>query len=222
MGYLELGFQESRSLIMIEMLYFYDLVMLVVVFLVMISLVQLGLVIWNSNFTNKILEDNYLEFMWTLLPLFILLFISLPSLFILYLIDSNPGCDLTLKVLGNQWYWNYEYSDILGSKSFDSYMHNGSVFRLVDVDNRVVLPMKVAVRLLVSSTDVLHSFALPSVGVKIDAIPGRLNQGFIYLCSPGLYYGQCSEICGVNHSFMPIMIESVNVKSFIEWLGMLD
>nr|QYJ56377.1 cytochrome c oxidase subunit 2 [Sacculina sp. 'Beibu Gulf'] len=216
--YFNFSFNETCSPLMKEMLYFYDLVMLFMTFIVILSLVQLATLFFNSYLNVKFLDNNYLELLWTMTPFIILIFISIPSLFSLYTHEKFCKCDLTLKVIANQWFWTYEYSDFL-DLNFDSYMAGSKILRLLDVDSRLILPMKTVIRVLVSSSDVLHSFTILSLGIKIDAIPGRLNQGFFYLMKPGIYYGQCSEICGVNHSFMPIMLESVSLNDFLSWLA---
>ena len=168
------------------------------------------------------LESQSLELFWTVAPTFILLVIGFPSIRLLYLIDEFYSPLVTLKTLGHQWYWRYEYSDF-SDKEFDSYIVplsdlNTEDTRLIEVDNRIVLPFKTQIRNLISSADVLHSWTIPSLGVKADAVPGRLNQVRFFINRPGLLYGQCSEICGANHRFMPICIESTSHKNFIKWI----
>lgn len=177
---------------------------------------------FNSLTHRFLLEGQTIEIIWTILPAIILIFIALPSLRLLYLIDEVNQPHLTLKILGNQWYWNYEYSDF-NNIEFDSYLINSNNltengFRLLEVDNNVVLPINTQIRSLVSAIDVLHSWAAPSLGVKIDATPGRLNQTNFFINRPGFIYGQCSEICGANHRFIPIVIEAVPVNNFIKWI----
>jgi len=157
-----------------------------------------------------------LEFGWTVVPSFILVTLILPTFSLIYSLDDLFDAQLTLKVIGHQWYWSYEYGDLLNGENyqFDSYMLleddlRRGMFRLLEVDNRVILPKKVHIRLMVTSTDVLHSWAVPSLGVKMDACPGRLNQVALFITRKGIFYGQCSEICGVNHAFMPICVESI-------------
>jgi cytochrome c oxidase subunit 2 len=152
----------------------------------------------------------------------VLLFIAFPSLRILYLLDEINNPSISIKTIGHQWYWSYEYSDF-NRIEFDSYIIPRNEikidgFRLLDVDNRVVLPINNQIRVLVTATDVLHSWTVPSLGVKIDANPGRLNQTNFYINRPGLYFGQCSEICGANHRFMPIVIERTPTNYFINWI----
>lgn len=167
------------------------------------------------------MEGQTIELIWTILPAIILIFIALPSLQILYLLDETIFPSLTIKSVGHQWYWSYEYSDFKNIE-FDSYIelpNNKFSFRLLDVDNRIIIPFKTKTRILVTSTDVIHSWTIPSLGVKIDATPGRLNQTRFSINTPGLIFGQCSEICGANHSFMPIVIERISPSSFIKWIN---
>lgn len=172
-----------------------------------------------SKSFKKINHDSVLEFIWTLLPSLILLFLAIPSLFYLYKIDFfflEEGSMLTLKVIGNQWYWSYEFYNLFNDEItfFDSYMLSDSDFsfyksnmlRLLETDNPMILPFCLPIRILITSSDVLHSWAVPSFGIKMDACPGRLNQIFIFIDRRGEFYGQCSEICGLNHGFMPIDI----------------
>ena len=163
----------------------------------------------------------------TITPAFILIAIAFPSFRLLYLLDEVISPTITIKVVGHQWYWSYEYSDYINesgeSIEFDSYMLPESdlelgQFRLLDVDNRVVIPTDTHIRLIVTGADVIHSFAVPSLGVKIDAVPGRLNQTSILAERTGTFYGQCSEICGVWHGFMPIAIEAVSVQDYLSWV----
>jgi cytochrome c oxidase subunit 2 len=163
-------------------------------------------------------HSTVLEIVWTLVPAVILLVIAMPSFTLLYSMEEIIDPSLTLKVVGHQWYWEYEYSDFVDSVgenfAMDSYMVaqddlTPGALRLLEVDNRVTLPVKTHLRVLVTSADVLHSWAVPSFGVKVDACPGRLNQVSIFIDRPGVFYGQCSEICGVGHGFMPIVVEAI-------------
>ena len=181
-----------------------------------------------NEYPQKFTHFSLLEFIWTIIPALILLFISIPSFALLYSLDELIEPSLTLKVIGHQWYWSYEYSDCLylpakENVNFDSYMIATSdltkgTFRLLEVDNRVVLPANIHIRLLVTSADVIHSWAIPSFGVKIDACPGRLSQGSLLIKREGVFYGQCSEICGINHAFMPIVIKTVSIDTFLIWI----
>jgi len=182
----------------------------------------------NHPVPEKFTHSSLLEIVWTILPAFVLILIAIPSFSLLYSLDEIIDPVITLKVIGHQWYWSYEYSDytyIEGAESlnFDSYMLNVNdltfgAFRLLEVDNRVILPVKTHIRLLVTAADVLHSWAVPSFGIKIDACPGRLSQASLFLKREGVFYGQCSEICGVNHGFMPIVVKAVSIKTFGNWI----
>lgn len=181
------------------------------------------LVIILNKFTHRyLLEAQYIETIWTILPAIILLFLAIPSLRLLYLTDEVRNPALTLKAIGHQWYWSYEYTDF-ADVEFDSYIVQTSDlqpgnYRLLEVDNRVALPIITDIRVLVTAADVIHAWTVPALGVKVDAVPGRLNQLSVSINIPGIYYGQCSEICGANHSFIPICVEAINLKSFINWL----
>nr|AMW67815.1 cytochrome c oxidase subunit II [Nallachius americanus] len=217
-----LSFQDSASPLMEQLLFFHDHA-LIILTLITLLVGYLMITLFFNNYINRnLLEGQAIEIIWTILPAITLIFIALPSLRLLYLMDEINNPSITIKTIGHQWYWSYEYSDFLNVE-FDSYMiptneSNPSTFRLLDVDNRSVVPMEMQIRILVSAADVLHSWAVPSLGVKIDATPGRLNQTNFFINRPGLFLGQCSEICGANHSFMPIMIESVPTNLFINWI----
>lgn len=196
---------------------------LAIMILLCIILFILYIVYWFliNEFINKnILHNHLLEVIWTIIPVFILVYIAIPSLKILYILEEVVNSYLSLKVLGHQWYWRYEYSDFLNIE-FDSFILNSfnlDRIRLLDVDNRLILPINLIVRGLVSSVDVIHSWTVLGIGVKVDAIPGRVNQFVILINRLGLYFGQCSEICGLNHSFIPIVLERITLKDFFKWL----
>ena len=176
---------------------------------------------------NKVQHNTILEIIWTLIPCFILLLIAIPSFSLLYAVEDLNIIESTIKVIGNQWYWSYEIPTRVIDAKFDSVMIPEEdlklgTLRLLEVDNRIFLPVETQIRMLVTSNDVLHSFAVPSLGVKIDACPGRLNQIAIWIQRMGVYYGQCSEICGINHAFMPIVVEAVSEYEFMEWLIKFD
>nr|YP_009654877.1 cytochrome c oxidase subunit II [Scotinophara lurida]QCI09445.1 cytochrome c oxidase subunit II [Scotinophara lurida] len=214
--------QDANSSLMEQLTFFHDhTIMILSMITIMVAYIMMSLT--KNLFINRyLLEGQTIEFIWTLLPAITLMFIALPSLRLLYMIDEINNPSITLKVIGHQWYWSYEYSDF-SETEFDSYMKpvnelNHEEFRLLDVDNRTILPMNTQIRIVVTAADVLHSWAIPALGVKIDAVPGRLNQGAININRPGLMYGQCSEICGANHSFMPIVIESTLTENFLKWI----
>jgi len=217
-----LGLQNSASPI-IEQLYFFHDHTLLILTIITILVGYLIIILFFNNYVNRyLLHGQVIEIIWTIIPAIVLIFIALPSLRLLYLIDEINRPSLTLKTIGHQWYWSYEYSDFQNLE-FDSYIIptneleiNG--FRLLDVDNRIVLPINTQVRILVTAADVLHSWTVPALGVKIDGTPGRLNQTNFLINRPGLFFGQCSEICGTNHRFIPIVIESIPINYFIKWI----
>nr|AAY64439.1 cytochrome c oxidase subunit II [Pelodiscus sinensis] len=222
---LQLGFQDAMSPIMEELLHFHDHT-LMIVFLIS----TMVLYIITSMMTTKLTHTNTMnaqevEIIWTILPAIVLITIALPSLRVLYLMDEINNPYLTIKAMGHQWCWTYEYTDY-ENLEFDSYMIPTQdlpkgYFRLLEVDHRMVVPMESPIRMLISAEDVLHSWAMPSLGVKTDAIPGRLNQTTFTMTRPGIFYGQCSEICGANHSFMPIVVESIPLKHFENWSSLM-
>nr|YP_009890452.1 cytochrome c oxidase subunit II [Erromyzon sinensis]QKN19324.1 cytochrome c oxidase subunit 2 [Erromyzon sinensis] len=217
----QLGFQDAASPVMEELLHFHDHA-LMIVFLISTLVLYIIVAMVSTKLTNKyILDSQEIEIVWTVLPAVILILIALPSLRILYLMDEINDPHLTIKAMGHQWYWSYEYTDY-ESLGFDSYMVptqdlTPGQFRLLETDHRMVVPMESPIRVLVSAEDVLHSWAVPSLGVKMDAVPGRLNQTAFIASRPGVFYGQCSEICGANHSFMPIVVEAVPLTHFENW-----
>nr|UBA16587.1 cytochrome c oxidase subunit II [Euthalia pratti] len=217
-----LNYQNSASPLMEQIIFFHDHTLIILI-MITILVSHLMINLFFNKYTNRfLLEGQMIELIWTILPAIILIFIALPSLRLLYLLDELNNPLITLKSIGHQWYWSYEYSDF-NNVEFDSYMiqstDNISNFRLLDVDNRIVLPMNNQIRILITATDVLHSWSIPSLGVKVDANPGRLNQTSFFINRPGIFFGQCSEICGANHSFMPIVIESITIKNFINWIN---
>lgn len=227
------GLQDPATPIMEGMIHFHGHLMFFLVLIGLFVMWLLGRVIVlfsadTSQVPAKFTHSTALEIGWTLAPAVILMLIAYPSFTLLYSMDENVEPWLTLKVIGHQWYWSYEYSDYSllhenQSVAFDSYMvaeqdlKLGGL-RLLEVDNRTLLPTQTPIRVLVSSADVLHSWAVPSLGVKIDACPGRLNQISTFLKREGVFYGQCSEICGVNHGFMPIVVEAHPLKEFQGWV----
>nr|AAM76905.1 cytochrome oxidase subunit II [Neotemnopteryx sp. A] len=217
-----LNLQDSASPIMEQLIYFHDHTLMIILMILTIVTYMMTLLINNKLINRLLLEGQMIEVAWTIAPAIILIFIALPSLRLLYLMDEINKPTVTLKTIGHQWYWSYEYSDFL-KMEFDSYMipqdeMKNNNFRLLDVDNRAALPMNTFIRIIITAADVLHSWTIPSLGVKADATPGRLNQTSFLFNRPGVFYGQCSEICGANHSFMPIVIESIPINKFIDWV----
>jgi cytochrome c oxidase subunit 2 len=175
----------------------------------------------NNPVPSKFSHNVGIEILWTIVPCIILIIIAIPSFRILYYVDTVGKMDMTIKVVGRQWYWQYEYPD--EKIAFDSYMipddqlKAGQV-RLLDVDNQLVLPVDTDIRVLVTAGDVIHSFAMPAFGMKIDAVPGRINETWVRITKPGQYYGQCSELCGVGHGFMPISLRVLSKEDYKIWL----
>jgi len=229
-----LTFQDPATPIMEGIINFHNHIMVfLTVIVVFVSWLMARAIILfeeNANPTPvKFTHSTPLEVVWTIVPAIILLFIAVPSFALLYSMDQLIDPTITLKAVGHQWYWSYEFSDyatLEGGESlnYDSYMIpeddlTGGNLRLLEVDNRVVLPVQTHIRVLVTSADVLHSWAVPSFGVKVDACPGRLNQTSVFIKREGTYFGQCSEICGVNHGFMPIVVEAVSLNNYVTWIA---
>nr|ACY73643.1 cytochrome c oxidase II [Leptotes marina] len=216
-----LNFQNSVSPLMEQIIFFHDHSLIILIMITMLVSYMMLSMFFNKFINRFLLEGQMIELIWTILPAITLIFIALPSLRLLYLLDELNNPLITIKSIGHQWYWSYEYSDFKNIE-FDSYMmndYNINNFRLLDVDNRIIIPMNNNIRMLITATDVIHSWTVPAIGVKVDANPGRLNQTSFFINRPGIFYGQCSEICGANHSFMPIVIESISIKNFINWVN---
>nr|QKY63956.1 cytochrome c oxidase subunit II [Hypsiglena jani texana]QKY64008.1 cytochrome c oxidase subunit II [Hypsiglena jani jani] len=219
----QLSLQEATGPTMEEVIFLHDHVLLLTC-LMSLVIMMFALTATTTTLTHNdpTEEVEQLEAAWTAAPIMILILTALPSVRSLYLMEEVFDPYLTIKATGHQWYWNYEYSDNI-QMSFDSYMiqtkdlQNGSP-RLLEVDNRMVMPAGLQARIVVTAEDVLHSWAIPSLGVKVDAVPGRLNQIPLTTSRVGVFFGQCSEICGANHSFMPIAMEAVPLYHFEQWL----
>ena len=223
----QLGFQEAASESMRDIISFHDNLLLPII--VAISAFVLFLMLYvcvkfrasaNPN-PSKRTHNVAVEVLWTLIPCLILIVIAVPSFKILYKQDAIPKADLTIKAIGYQWYWGYEYPD--ENIIFDSYMVEDKDLkadqpRLLAVDNEVVVPVNKVVKVLITANDVLHAWALPSFGVKRDAVPGRINETWFKAEKVGTYYGQCSELCGIKHAFMPITVKVVSEEEYQEWL----
>ena len=212
-----------------EIIFLHDFITIILVFIIRFVGYCLLYAIFNKLIAKNLIERQVIECVWTIIPALILIQIAIPSLLLLYILDESIDSRLTIKIIGHQWYWRYEYSDfwsfpIYSSIEYDSYIIpsnelEDSIFRLLDVDNRIVIPFNTRVRLLISSADVIHAWTVPVFGVKRDAVPGRMNIARVVAQRPGVYYGQCSEICGANHRFIPIVVESINSKSFLNWVN---
>nr|YP_010891690.1 cytochrome c oxidase subunit II [Rhynchocinetes brucei]WJM99845.1 cytochrome c oxidase subunit II [Rhynchocinetes brucei] len=218
-----LTFQDGASPIMEQLIFFHDHIMLILVLITTLVGFIMTSLFFNKSTDRFLLENQKIEIFWTILPAIILIFIAFPSLRILYLLDEVGEPEFTIKAIGRQWFWNYEYSEFQ-DLNFDSYMIQETDLtplepRLINTDNHIIVPVNTQFRILATSSDVIHSWTIPSLGVKVDAIPGRLNQTSFYVNRVGLFFGQCSEICGANHSFMPITLESVSANDFGTWIN---
>nr|QZI85901.1 cytochrome c oxidase subunit II [Aromia bungii] len=218
--------QDSASPLMEQLSFFHDHALMILVIITVLVGQLMTTLFFNKFIHRYLLEGQMIEIIWTILPAVTLIFIALPSLRLIYILDEINNPLISIKTIGHQWYWSYEYSDFKNIE-FDSYMIPVNEikpfnFRLLDVDNRVVIPYQTQIRMLVTAADVIHSWTIPSLGVKIDATPGRINQVSFSASRTGMFYGQCSEICGANHSFMPIVIESISPKYFIKWISKMN
>nr|AYN50448.1 cytochrome c oxidase subunit 2 [Corthylus rubricollis] len=215
--------QDSASPLMEQLMFFHDHTLMILV-MITILVGQMMISMLFNKYTNRfLLEGQMIETIWTILPAVVLVFIAFPSLRLLYILDENNHPLITIKTIAHQWYWSYEYSDFKKIE-FDSYMipsieNFKYSFRLLDVNNHLMIPFNTQIRILITSADVIHSWTIPSLGVKLDGTPGRLNQSNFNINRTGMFFGQCSEICGANHSFMPITIESISSNSFLKWLS---
>nr|WOF82967.1 cytochrome c oxidase subunit II [Tetragonisca angustula] len=214
-------FQDSNSLYSDNLISFHNFVMLFIIMIISLTLYFILDLMLNKFLNLLLLKNHMIEIIWTLMPMFILLVICYPSLKILYFIDEMFNPYFSIKAIGHQWYWSYEYPEF-NNYEINCYMNNNfniNQFRLLETDNRLIIPFKISLRLVVSSIDVIHSWTIQSLGIKVDAVPGRINQLNLFSIRPGLFFGQCSEICGINHSFMPIMLESTDYYNFINWMN---
>lgn len=225
----EMGFQPAATPVMEGIERFHNGLLLPII--TVIALVVLALLTYvvlrfresKNPVPTRTTHNTLIEVVWTVVPVIILVVIAVPSFKQLYLNDVVPKSDMTLKAIGHQWYWSYEYPDN-GNFSYDSNMIAPDELkpgqkRLLDVDNSVVVPVNTTVRVQVTAGDVLHSWAVPAFGVKIDAVPGRLNETWFKVTQEGTYYGQCSELCGTNHGFMPIRVDVVSRDKFDAWVA---
>lgn len=229
----QLGFQDSASPTHEGITELHDSIFFYLVIICFGVLWLLSSTVVNFHSSKSQIVYKYanhgtlIELIWTITPALVLIAIAFPSFKLLYLMDEVISPSMTIKVVGHQWYWSYEYSDFITedgeSIEFDSYMvpetdlEDGQL-RLLDVDNRVVVPVDTHIRFIVTGADVIHDFAVPSLGLKVDAIPGRLNQCSVLIEREGVFYGQCSEICGIYHGFMPVVIESVSPEKYLSWI----
>jgi len=227
----QIGFQDPATPIALGIQDLHHDIFFFIIAILLFVMWMLARTVWHFHESHnpvpsKIIHGTTIELAWTLTPSFLLVFIAIPSFALLYSIDEIVDPALTIKAIGHQWYWTYEYSDYSSENSivFDSYLIpeddlEVGQLRLLEVDNRIVLPINTHIRVVVTAADVLHSWAVPSLGVKCDAVPGRLNQASLFIQREGVFYGQCSEICGANHGFMPIVVEAVSLDDYISWIS---
>lgn len=218
----QLILQDAASPLIRDFLYFHDHALIVVLLISILVLYIISAIITTNLYSIFLIDSQGLEVIWTVLPAIVLVIVALPSLRILYITDELYNPFITIKAIGHQWYWSYEYSDY-SDIAFDSYIipTQDLAFgqsRLLEADHRIIVPIQASVRILISADDVIHAWAVPALGVKVDGIPGRLNQTVFFTSRPGVFYGQCSEICGANHSFIPIVIEVVPLNHFQTWI----
>ncbi len=224
----QLGWQAPASPVSERIYALHDELLVIIT---LITVFVLGLLLYvmvrfnakNHPVPSKATHNTLIEVIWTVAPVLILVAIAIPSFKLLYYMDKNPHATMTLKVTGHQWYWSYEYPD-QGGIAFNSNMLDDDTVkkegkpRLLSVDNPVVVPVGTVIRVLVTGTDVIHSWFVPSIGVQEYAIEGRVNEAWMQLDKPGTYYGQCNQICGINHPFMPIEIHAVSADDFAKWV----
>lgn len=229
----QLYFQEAATPTMEGIVNLHNDVMAIITFIAIFTGWMLFRTIYlfsadKIKVASKVVHGMTIELIWTIVPSLILVTIAIPSFALLYSMDEVIDPAITLKVIAHQWYWSYEYSDYNTSEedtiAFDSYMIQEDdlelgQLRLLEVDNRVILPVNTHIRVLITSTDVIHNWAIPSLGIKCDAYPGRLNQVNTFIKREGIFHGQCSELCGVNHGFMPIVVEAVSLKDYVSWVS---
>jgi cytochrome c oxidase subunit 2 len=224
-----IDFQEAVSPVMRELHDFHNFLLIIITLIVIIVFILLFYVAIRFNakanpVPNKFTHNITIEVIWTVIPVIILAIIAVPSFRILKLVEHAPPSEFVIKVVGNQWYWNYSYPDH-GGFNFDSNIIadkdiKQGEYRLLEVDNRILIPENTVVKFLITAADVVHSFAVPALGIKTDAVPGKINETWTKVERKGVYYGQCSELCGVKHGFMPIAVEVVTKEEFDKWVMM--
>jgi len=221
-------FQPAATPVMQQMTEFHNLLLVLIFLIAGFVLILLVVTMWKFSarrnpVPSRTTHNTMVEILWTVAPIIILVVIAVPSFKLLYHTDTVPKADMTLKAIGHQWYWSYEYPDH-GKVTFDALMVPDAELkpgqkRLLETNNAVVVPVDATVRVQVTASDVIHSWAMPAFGVKTDAVPGRLNETWFKAVREGTYYGQCSELCGVNHGFMPIKVQVVSKQQFAEWVA---
>jgi cytochrome c oxidase subunit 2 len=218
----EAKLQEAATPVMENIVWFHNFLLVLITLITLFVLALLVIVVVKFNaranpVPSRTTHNTLIEVAWTLIPVLILVGIAVPSFRLLFLQLDVPKSDLTIKVTGKQWYWSYAYPDN-GKFEFDSLLDKDKQPRLLGVDNEMVVPVNKVVRIQTTGSDVIHSFAVPSFGVKIDSIPGRLNETWFKATKTGMFYGQCSELCGKDHAFMPIAVRVVSDQEFATWV----
>lgn len=222
-----LYFQDPASPVMERVIDFHGMLLIIISVITILVVALILFTLWKFRASNnpkpsKTTHNTLIEVIWTIIPCLILVIIIVPSMKMLYYMDRTAEPEMTLKVTGYQWYWGFEYPDH-DDMSFLSYIVPDDELkddqkRLLSVDNVVVLPVDTNIRILVTAADVLHSFAMPAFGIKTDAVPGRINETWVNINKEGTYYGQCSELCGKNHGYMPTEIKAVSKEEFARWI----
>lgn len=228
----QLNFQEAASPVMEGLHDMHNLLLCVALGIASTVVLLLGYIFYKFHHKRHPNPDAFthnstLEVIWTIVPIIILVIIGIPSIRLLHKMEAPVNAEVTIKAIGHQWYWSYEYPDEKNTGQhfeFDSYMIEEKdlkpgQLRLLEVDNPLVVPVDTVIRVLITAADVLHSFAVPSLGIKRDAAPGRINETWFSIKKPGMYYGQCSELCGAKHGFMPIAVKAVPKPEYMEWLN---
>lgn len=228
----QLHFQEAASPVMESLHDMHVLLLYIITGIALLVFVLLGYIFYKFRHHKNPIPSTFthnttLEVIWTVLPMIILVIIGIPSIRLLHKMETPPNAEMTVKAVGHQWYWSYEYPESKNSGQhfeFDSYMIETKdlqpgQLRLLDVDKPMVVPIDTIIRVLITAADVLHSFAVPSLGIKRDAVPGRVNETWFSIKKPGMYYGQCSELCGAKHGFMPIAVKAVTKQEYQTWLA---
>jgi cytochrome c oxidase subunit 2 len=224
----QMGFQPAASPVMQRLDNFHDFLLVVTTLISVFVILLMGYVLIRFRASRnpvptKTVHNTLLEVIWTIVPIIVLVIIVVPSFRLLYFMDRAVEAEMTLKVVGHQWWWTYEYPDN-GNFVIDAFMVEDEdlqlgQLRLLETDERIVVPVDTTIRLLITADDVIHAWAVPALGVKLDAVPGRVNETWMLVQREGLYYGQCSELCGINHGFMPIVVEAVSKERFVEWVA---
>jgi cytochrome c oxidase subunit II len=223
----ELGLQQSASPVMDDIVWFHNFLLWLIAAIALFVLILLAIIVVRFNaranpVPSRTTHNTFIEIIWTVVPVLILVMVAVPSFRLLFYQLKIPAADVTVKATGKQWFWSYSYPD--SKFEFDSLMVQdkdlkAGQLRLLSVDNEMVVPVNKVVRVLVTGADVIHSFSVPSFGIKIDAIPGRLNETWFKAEREGMYYGQCSQLCGRDHAFMPIAVHVVSEKEYTAWLA---